>query len=54
LSVRVKKWKFSLIDKMAKFSFIAFLSRVSKSLGCFTPSCLKPSSLGVIGLTFVT
>jgi hypothetical protein len=39
---------------MAKFSFLAFLTRVSKSLGCFTPSALKPSGLEVIDLTLVT
>jgi hypothetical protein len=50
----VQEFKFTLIGKMVKFSFIVFLTRVSKSLGCFTPSALKPSSLGVIDLTLVT
>jgi hypothetical protein len=39
---------------MAKFSFVAFLTRVSKFLGCFTPNALKPSGLGVIDLALVT
>jgi hypothetical protein len=46
--------KFGLFDKMAKFSFVAFLTQVSRSLGCFTPSALKPSGLGVIDLTLDT
>jgi hypothetical protein len=43
-----------LIDSMAKFSFVAFLTQDNKSLGCFTPSALKTYSLGVIGLTLGT
>jgi hypothetical protein len=43
--------KFGLLDKIAKFSFIAFFTRVSKSLGCFTSNVLKPSGLGVIDIT---
>jgi hypothetical protein len=39
---------------MAKFSFVAFFTRVSKSLGRFTLSALKPSDLGVIGLALDT
>jgi hypothetical protein len=50
----MKRWKFALIDKMTKFSFIAFLTQVSKFLGYFTPSALKPSGLRVIDLTLVT
>jgi hypothetical protein len=46
--------EFGLLDKMAKFSFVAFLARVSKCLGCFTLSALKPSVLGVIDLTLDT
>jgi hypothetical protein len=46
--------KFGLLNKMAKFSFVAFFTQVSKSLGYFTPSALKPSGLGVIGLTLDT
>jgi hypothetical protein len=54
MSIHVKRWKFVLIGKMAKFSFVAFLTRASKSLGYFTPSALKLSSSGVIDLTLDT
>jgi hypothetical protein len=39
---------------MAKFSFVTFLTRVSKSLGRLTPNALKPYGLKVIGLILVT
>jgi len=55
VEVCVIRWKFALIGKMAnKFSFMVFLTQVSKSLWCFTPTALKPSGLGVIDLTLVT
>jgi hypothetical protein len=46
--------KVGLNKNMVKFNFEAFFTRVSKSLGCFTPDALKPSSLGIIGLTLNT
>jgi hypothetical protein len=39
---------------MAKISFVVFFTPVSKYLGCFISSALKPSGLGVIGLTLDT
>jgi hypothetical protein len=42
-----------VIDNMAKFSFVAILTRVSKSLGCFMHNALKSSGLGVIGLNSI-
>jgi hypothetical protein len=46
--------KFGLVDDMAKFSFVAFFTRVSKLVRSFTLNSLKPSGLGVIGLKLDT